>query len=99
MELVEHDCSIVRRPLRLFRVRTIPLCDMTCYELVELLDRSGWTWKAWTPPSQRKKDVMIPDSYKPGGDRIYYTTMRPLPEYLRAVLTSEDAPYSKTNTA
>lgn len=53
-----------------------------------LLDQ-GWSWRKWLPPGKRR-NIDIPDSYKLGDAKVWYSGMEPCRPYLLALLKAED---------
>ncbi len=49
-------CTVASQPKPVFEVRSgIPLQDQSTYEQAVMLERAGWTWKPWVPPSARRR--------------------------------------------
>lgn len=83
-------CTSALYPVRVFQVRSsVPLEDATGYELHMMLLEQGWSWRKWLPPGQRR-NIDIPDSYKPGDAKVWYSGMEPCRPYLLALLKAED---------
>ena len=79
-------------PTNVFDVRwDIPLADRTEFELLETLKAAGWTWRKWRALSQRGRSAAIPDGFKPGDAKVFFTpghtVARP---YIIALLKAED---------
>jgi hypothetical protein len=94
-----NDNYIVSRwtlhsPQRAFQVRAdIPLEDATCHELMAILDRQHWTWRAWLPAT-KVTDEPLPIGYKIGDAKEYFSSPTglslPYCVYLISLLKAED---------
>ena len=84
---------ITSSPERAFEIRTrLALCERTDWELFEQLVSSGWRWRQWVPPTQRRKKTLpIPVAYAVGDDQVFFTTPREVHRsYLLALLQAQD---------
>ena len=87
---------VCKKPVKAFECpANLALEACTTFQLAVRLEEEEWTWRAWVPPSQRTKRMMlkdpIPDSYVPGGQRIWMSTAEgPGKQYCRCLLTSKD---------
>lgn len=80
------------KPTKFFAVRAdVALHERTQYELVILLERGGWSWKEWAPPSRRRAAAAQPVEYRIGEPKVWYTTVGSVPHsYMVALLKFED---------
>jgi hypothetical protein len=83
--------SQMSAPKPVFEVRPLlAVADLTCYELLVMLDKDGWVWKPWVPPKARRKreeNAFLP--YRRGSPKVWYTAKTFSKVYAAVLLDSE----------
>jgi hypothetical protein len=69
----------------------VALMDKTEFELIKELESAGWSWQEWVPVAKRRRGQALPDAYRDGEPKIWFSTAAvPPPSYMRALLQSEE---------
>ena len=74
-----HLAADYAEPQQVFRPRLdLALADRTSFELVHELERQGWVWHLWLPPSKRTARVLrerpCPDGYIVGEAKLFFSS-------------------------
>ncbi len=87
-----RSCSVASAGRPVFaRCATIPLEDMTTFQLSTEMSALGWQWRLWVPASQRSKRAEpIPQGYILGDSKLWYSGVEVSKLYLIALLRAED---------
>jgi hypothetical protein len=97
-------CAFLNQEFKVFDVRpNIPLADQTAYELMAALQSQGWSWHPWLAKSSRTRGgvdlLAIPDGYKLGDEKRWYSTRCPSKFYMHVLLQSEDLNFTRLSTS
>ena len=78
-------------PSRVFEPRpAVPMHERTTHELLLALEEDGWQWSRWVPRSARKRHTFIPDAFRQGDQKVWYSTLLPSSAYMQVLLRSEE---------
>ena len=91
-----HFAADHAEPQQVFRPRLdLALADRTSFELVHELERQGWVWHLWLPPSKRTARVLrerpCPDGYIVGETKLFFSSalVPPPSSYCLCLLQAE----------
>lgn len=85
------SANSVHSARRVFEVRTVPLADMTSYELSRVLHDKGCSWKEWLPPSRcTAASGKMPLGYDRTSPKVWYSKRGQVSQlYLRCLCGAE----------